>query len=243
MKIKDKREKYVRKIMDEFTSKGWDLKRLFGRAGINRFTKNEQSYNEFKNRVRKERSYYREREKVHAEYSKIQERLNKTFELKTKSRTKDMQKMLFETFGATKQTKRIWQDRVSLGLTYSDFMNPKKLKEKVANKYTEKFFKDITEEINYSKDGQEKRIGSVFKNVSDEDYLKPYFKEIEMALKGADDIPDITTRAIDYLYGTIIMNKYEGANAEYSEFKRGRDEPKFWKEVAFELTQYIKSIK
>lgn len=227
------RANYVNKIRQEFKSKGWDFQRALGRKDIRSTIKNAKSYEAFKKSVREARSYFKEREKIREEMKVIR---GKREQQRIAYQRKQKQSLV-DLFGKGQTTKLIWQRRDELGLNKLDFFSKKTILKKVADKFKE----DITQEIKMDRGTPtEKTVGAVFKNVSEDDFVEEQLNDLFNIVKKDDKAMENIYKATDYLYGTIIKNKYEGRNAEYSRIRKA-DEV-FWRDVGKELTDYYKKL-
>lgn len=225
---------YVEKVIREFKSKGWDLTEVFGaRGNLSTAIRSKKSYESFKERVKEKRSYNKEREKIKKDYQKIEKR----YEVASKNREREQKSKLVEMYGKGNQNiKHIWAKRDELGLNRHDFDD----KDFIQRKITQKFKNDITNEIKIEKEGQLKKIGSVFKNVSEDYFVEERLKELYKLVEKDSNAMVNTHDAIDYLYGTIIMNKYESENAEYGKDTKADDV--FWRDVSKEFIDYYKKL-
>ena len=67
--------RYFNKVKQEFENKGWDFSKVLGRANPFTLVKNPRSMANFKERVKKERAYNKERERIEKEAQKIWSRI------------------------------------------------------------------------------------------------------------------------------------------------------------------------
>ena len=247
---KAKREKYVNKIIDEFTQNGWELKKVFGRASANKFITSEKNYEELKTKVRKTRSYYKEREKIKEEVKqydlkreqnkKVKE--NKKFKeelKKEKQRKKDIyqKSKLLEYYGNENGTANlIWMNRNILDLKDNDFESIENIQEKIL----EKFKNDLTGEICFFDKGEEKTVGAFYKNVKDDRMVKEMLTTLWEKVKNDKNAMHNAYKVLDYLYRDVLIQMYEGANASYSKFKKADNI--FWRDVSDKMIKHYDNL-
>lgn len=228
------RIKYVEKVIREFKSKGWEISEVWGAKGnLTTATRNKKSFDNFKERVRNIRSYNKEREKIQKDYSKIEQR----YENAKKRREREQKTKLVELYGyGNPNIKHIWAKREELGLNRHDFDSIDSIQSKILKKFKD----DITNEIKIEKDGNLKQIGAFFKNVSEDDFVEERLKELYEIVEKDHNAMMNTHVALDYLYGNIIMHKYEDETADYGKDTKADDV--FWRDVSKEFITFYKKL-
>lgn len=240
------RRAYVKKIQKEFRGQDIGFKGNWYDA-----LKSEKKYNEFKQSVRD----YRSKLKVKKDYAKIQAR----YEDYQQKETLRRKKSLWDMYEGDKTiVGRIYDQRQRLGLTKQDYFNKAQLQRKIFKSFKE----DVTQEVSYeasqnqldkfkkikdeakTKDKMMK-VGAVFKNVSDEDFVIKFLDEMEELIVDDQNAIKNIELAIDHLYGNIIKILYFGSETEEAQYERGTHEADnaFWRTVTRKMKRYYKSIR
>ena len=248
-----KRQKYVEKVINEFTQKGWELKKAFGRASANKFIKSEKAYEELKQKVKQARSYYKERETIKkeiAEYDKKLaikkekkkiERQKREEKSRKKANTKNekyLKQQLLKFYGNKNNTANsIWRQKDNLKLTMKDFESFESIQEKIVDKVN----KDLTVEITIQStdEGAYKR-GAFFKNVHEEKFVKDMLNQLKDRIRKDKNAIHKISNTMDYLYNDLVILYYKSQSAKYSKFKKA--DKHFWEDVGQQLITYYDNL-
>lgn len=270
--LKKKREKYLNRVKKEFESKGWDTSVIYGQKRTdNGLIKNDKSFNELKENVRKARYFFRTKEefinkgwdlkslygdfktdkKVLKHYDELLKNVRRVrshyrYEeyKKSQQRAKEIDRIsknldkfkhrLLKMYGQTTSAKIIFKNHKNMDISPTD--NIKQIQNKVADN----FIKSITDEVIYTSDKD--ITGYAFKNHSEDKVIKDTLNKIHKMMKNDKFAPENSYILRDYLFRTLIYEKYYGENAEY-DTKFHKADAYFWEDVAFKLEKFYKSLK
>lgn len=146
MSNKNTRKQYYNRIYQEYQVNGWNFDKLIGRYKPDTIINSEHAYEVFKNRVFKDRKFRREREKIEAEYKKIQE--------KSKKQGYEIRQKQYEEIDRKKIQKAEKKGFINKNNVFLDKKQVKQLK----NIYTEHkdlyklFKKKLIEDYGFNKD-------------------------------------------------------------------------------------------
>lgn len=265
------RQNYLNRVIKEFNSKGWDTSVIYGRKRTDKgLLKNEKTYKELKDNVRKARYLYKAKEEYESKgwsleklygsfkndknilkhYDDILKNVRKTrshyrYEEYKNSpeRAKEIEKLnnnidkfknrLLKMYGSTRSAKIIFKNHKNMNIDIKDNMT--KIREKVADD----FIKSITDEVIYT--SNKKITGYAFKNHSEDKIIKETLSKIHKMMKRDKFAPENSYILRDFLFRSLIYEKYHGEEAEYDTKTHKADEY-FWKDVAFKLERFYKDL-
>lgn len=229
------REKQVRKILNEFTKKGYNVEKVFGR-NANNISKSKANYDKFIERTRQERSYQREREKTKLEMEQYRQR-------QEQRNTERLQKSLYEMYGD--DAGMFYSKKDEYGININTVRKGKgAIQEKVASKNIDM----LTEEMEYTdKNGNKKGSGAFFKNTSEEYGVEEKLDELRELMKNDPNAMRNMSILTTYLYEKIIPMKYENQVIDGKEYppqysEHAKAPLKFFQETADKLLKKYKTL-
>lgn len=191
------REKQITRIKEEFKSKGWTLPKTRHEELID-VAKSKQSYDRYMTKVRQQRSYEKEREKIKVEIEEYKQRRDKRFD-------REIKQGLHEVYGV--KTGKYYSKKDEIGLTVWDIRRGKK---HVKNVITSHYMETLTDEMEYTDgNGNKRSNGAFFSNTAEEFGVEENLQEIEKLMQNDDDVIGNMSILMTYLYEKIIPQKYE----------------------------------
>lgn len=191
------RKKRLNKIVNEFTSKGWDLPTYRGND-LHNLAYNKKSYENYISKVANIRNREKEKIKIKEEIETYRNKLKKKQELETK-------KVLHSIYGD--KTGMYFDKRKDADINIIDIRKGKK---HIHNKYSKSMMNMLTEEMTYKDEkGVFHKHGGFFKNTSEEFVVEENLNEIRKLMKEDKNLLGNMTILTTYLYEKIIPLKYE----------------------------------
>lgn len=208
----NKKERYVKKIIKEFTSKGWDTSSLMGRMKYENIINSESHYNKFKANVRKSRAYNREREQIKKEYTQIQ----KKFARNVNERNQRTYTKLLKQGLSPREARQTIMSAIEQNIPSGSILE-KDIRGKV---FQNKLISSLQHELELKwSDGSLKKIKGPFNRFYQEPFLKKHFQELErLAAKDPQQIRHMNI-LLDKFMGTIIPQAYGDRKGTSVEFK------------------------
>ena len=173
--------RYFNKVKKEFESKGWDFSKVLGRANPFTLVKNTRSMANFKERVKKERAYNKEREKIEKEAQKIWSRI--------RAKGAKRKKPIGGKIDIVKELKKQGYSKRSINKLI-DLMRKYDLKEyelldkdKVSKTVAKNMIESLINEFEYEQDGAKKTKRGALSRFSEIPRIKEKLKQLEEMIK------------------------------------------------------------
>lgn len=167
--------RYFNKVKQEFENKGWDFSKVLGRANPFTLVKNPRSMANFKERVKKERAYNKEREKIEKEAQKIWSRI-KAKGVKKKEKKKIDTVQALKALGYSKRSiNKLLDMQRKYHLSLSDLIDEKK----VSRILSREMISSLTDEIEVERQGTKKKIKGAFSRFSEIPRVKERLEKLE----------------------------------------------------------------
>lgn len=241
MSVKDDRLKYIKSVIKEFKRKGYTeeneglgyrngLSEVFGKGNIQTYAKSKQAFEKFKQNVRKERSYQKERRTIIKESSLIKERYKQNVRKQEEELIKEIESLYGEK---TRSAQIVFKNRNQFNIRRKDKA------EDIKDKVSDAFIKSVTDELILTSDDNKSGYG--FKNTKDDDIVKESLDDIKQKMRGDKFAGENMFLLQDYLFGKLIYEKYYGENAEY-DTKTHKADSIFWKDISKELSIYYNTL-
>ena len=171
--------RYFNKVKKEFESKGWDFSKVLGRANPFTLVKNQRSMTNFKERVKKERAYNKEREKIEKEAQKIWSRIKaKGAKRKVKKEINIIQALKEQGY-SKRSINKLLDMQKRLGLSNTDLLNKKVVGRNVAKNMIE----SLINEFEYEQDGVKKTKRGALSRFSEIPRIKEKLKQLEEMIR------------------------------------------------------------
>lgn len=171
--------RYFNKVKQEFESKGWDFSKVLGRSNPFTLVKNERSMARFKERVRKERSYNKEREKIEKEAQKIWSRIRAKGATRKAKKEKNIRQELKEQGYSKRSINKLLDMQQELGLSNNDLLN----KNKVSSKVAKNLIESLVNEFEVTRNGKTQKIRGALSRFSEIPRIKEKLKQLEEMVK------------------------------------------------------------
>lgn len=207
-----KKERYVKKVFNEFIEKGWDTTKLLGRMKFSNVINNDKHFDKFKNNVKKERKYNKEREQIHKEYKTLQNRFEKNKDMQNE---KIYQKLLNEGL-KPREARQLLSIKINEDLPKSYILD-KDIRGKLLSK---KLLGALTDELEINFKGKGIRnIKAPLNRFYGEPRLRDKFAELEeLSSKDKHQLRNINI-LMDKFMGDIIPQAYGDRKGTSVEFK------------------------
>lgn len=171
--------RYFNKVKKEFESKGWDFSKVLGRANPFTLVKNARSMSNFKERVKKERAYNKEREKIEKEAQKIWSRIKAKGAKRKAKKEINIIQALKEQGYSKRSINKLLDMQKRLGLSNTDLLNKKVVGRNVAKNMVE----SLINEFEYEQDGVKKTKRGALSRFSEIPRIKEKLKQLEEMVK------------------------------------------------------------
>lgn len=230
--------RYFNKVKKEFESKGWDFSKVLGRANPFTLVKNARSMANFKERVKKERAYNKEREKIEKEAQKIWSRI-KTKGAKRKAKKEiNIIQALKEQGYSKRSINKLLDMQKRLGLSNTDLLNKRTVGKNVAKEMID----NLVNEFEYEQDGIKKTKRGALSRFSGIPRIKERLEKLEEMVLNDPKSLHHTEIVLQRFLNEIIVQRYEEFIAKHGRYITPPEQ--FYVDIVDDLlTMYSKYVK
>lgn len=208
------RTKYFNEKQKEFKDNGWDFSKAIGRANPYNIVRNKTTFENFKKRVSKQRTYNRERESISSEYEKIWTRIRKSGQAKSKKRTTSIKEVLKKMGYSNRSIRKI----IDLQNEYNKPTSYLTTKHNVQKLISNKAIDSLINEFEVERNNKPTKVRGAFSRFYDIPRIKDRLNKFEkMVYEDKKSIHHVESVLQDFL-NNVIPQRYNDFKEKHGRY-------------------------